>query len=171
MYLLMLYVSDLTANNPNQLFTSSGAITTVSGAKLWNNLIGGTVSDLVLWDGYDFAPQTPFIANKATYFRTIQAASTAVVCLPFAISASTTGSFYEPKNIDGKTLYLKTVSQTEAGKAYFYRSDKDVNMFTGAGNVVAMPLPSGSFIRIAHVPAGSYVQEGNQLKKTMANRA
>lgn len=156
---------DLTANNPNQLFTSSGAITTVSGAKLWNNLIGGTVSELVLWDGYDFAPQTPFIANKATYFRTIQAASTAVVCLPFAISASTTGSFYEPKNIDGKTLYLKTASQTEAGKAYFYRSDKDVNMFTGSGNVVAMPLPSGSFIRIAHVPAGSYVQEGNQLKK------
>lgn len=132
-------VCDLTTTNPNRLFTSNGAITTISGAKLNNDLVGGTVANLVLCDGYEFAGNIDFIANKATFYGHIEAGVATAVCLPFAITGGADGTFYEVKSREGNTLNLQEVKKPEAGKAYIYRGEA-VTTLTGSGNVKAAPV-------------------------------
>ena len=138
---------DLVATNPNRLFTSNGTITTISGAKLNNDLVGGTVANLVLYDGYSLTPtptgegSTDFIANKATFYGNIEAGIATAVCLPFAITGGANGTFYEVKSQEGSTLKLQEVKKPEAGKAYIYRGEA-VTTFTGSGNVKGTPVAS-----------------------------
>ena len=154
---------DLTTDNPNSLFTANGNIKTVAEEKLNNLLVSGVVANFVLWDGFDFTASADFIATKATYYRTIEAGTPDVFCLPFAITGATNGTFYEPKSINGTTLNLKEVKKPEAGKAYLYRGTADVTALTGNGNVKA-----GSYIAVT-APQGSYVLNGNKLKKVSGN--
>lgn len=130
---------DLTTTNPNRLFTSNGKITTICGAKLNNNLVGGTVANLALYEGYDFTATADFIANKATCYCNIEANVAMVVCLPFAVTGGANGKFYEVKSRSGNTLKLKEVKKPEAGKAYIYRGN-EVTTLTGSGNVKAIPI-------------------------------
>ena len=154
---------DLTTDNPNSLFTANGNIKTVAEEKLNNLLVSGAVANFVLWDGFDFTASADFIATKATYYRTIEAGTPDVFCLPFAITGATNGTFYEPKSINGTTLNLKEVKKPEAGKTYIYRGTADVTALTGNGNVKA-----GSYIAVT-APQGSYVLNGNKLKKVSGN--
>ena len=154
---------DLTTDNPNSLFTANGNIKTVAEEKLNNLLVSGVVANFVLWDGFDFTASADFIATKATYYRTIEAGTPDVFCLPFAITGATNGTFYEPKSINGTTLNLKEVKKPEAGKTYIYRGTADVTALTGNGNVKA-----GSYIAVT-APQGSYVLNGNKLKKVSGN--
>jgi len=154
---------DLTTDNPNSLFTANGNIKTVANDNLNNLLVSGAVSNFVLWDGFDFTSSADFIATKATYYRTIEAGTPDVLCLPFAITGGTNGTFYEPKNISGNTLNLKEVKKPEAGKTYLYRGTTDVTALTGKGNVKA-----GSYATVT-APQGSYVLNGNKLKKVSGN--
>ncbi len=133
---------DLTAKNPNQLFNSNGSISTISGAKLNNNLVGGIVSNLVLYDGYDFKATADFIANKGTFYCQIEAGADRVVCLPFAITGGANGTFYEVKSQSGNTLKMQEVKKPEAGKAYVYRGSESTTSLTGSGNVKAAPVQS-----------------------------
>ena len=130
---------DITAENPNRLFTSTGTITTICGAKLNNDLVGGTVANLVLYDGYDFTATADFIANKASFYCHIEAGVATAVCLPFAITGGATGTFYEVKSQSGNTLKMQEVKKPEAGKAYIFRGNEDVTTLTGSGNVKATP--------------------------------
>lgn len=131
---------DLTAANPNRLFTSNGTIRTITGEKLNNDLVGGTVANLVLYDGYDFTASADFIANKATFYGSIEAGVATAVCLPFAITGGASGKFYEMNSQDGNTLKMKEVKKPEAGKAYIYRGSQAVTTLTGSGNVKATPV-------------------------------
>lgn len=131
---------DLTATNPNRLFTSTGTITTICGAKLNNNLVGGTVANLVLYDGYDLTAAADFIANKATFYGSIEAGVATAVCLPFAITGGASGTFYSLKSKSGNTLQLQEVKKPEEGKAYIYRSSEATTTLTGSGNVKAAPV-------------------------------
>ena len=131
---------DLTAENPNKLFTSNGTIKTSTGEKLNNNLVGGTVANLVLYDGYDFAAKEDFIANKATFYGSIEAGVPTAICLPFAITGGTKGTFYEVKSQDGSTLKMREVKKPEAAKAYIYRGTEATTTLTGSGNVKAVPV-------------------------------
>lgn len=131
---------DLIADNPNRLFASNGTITTVTGAKLNNDLVGGTVLSLVLYDGYDFTAPSDFIANKATFYGSIEAGVATAVCLPFAITGGANGTFYEVKSQNGNTLKMQEVKKPEAGKAYVYRGSGTVTTLTGSGNVKATPV-------------------------------
>ena len=133
---------DLTATNPNRLFMSKGTITTISGAKLNNNLVGGTVSNLVLYDGQGFSASTNFLANKATFYCNIEAGTASAVCMPFAITGGANGTFYEVKSQSGNTLRMQEVKKPEAGKAYIYRGNDTVTTLTGSGNVKAAPVES-----------------------------
>lgn len=155
---------DLTTDNPNSLFTANGNIKTVADEKLSNLLVSGAVANFVLWDGFDFTASADFIATKATYYRTIEAGTPDVLCLPFAITGGTNGTFYEPKNINGSTLNLKEIKKPEAGKPYLYRGTSDVTTLTGSGNVKA-----GNYTSIT-VPQGSYVLNGNKLKKVSGTK-
>jgi len=133
---------NLSTTNPNSLFTSNGAITTICGAKLNNNLVGGVVSNLVLCDGYDFTAGDDFIANKATYYCQIAAGVNTAVCMPFAITGGANGTFYEVKSQSGNVLKMQEVKKPEAGKPYVYHGTEDMTMFTGSGNVKATPIES-----------------------------
>lgn len=154
---------DLTTDNPNRLFTANGNIKTVANDNLNNLLVSGAVSNFVLWDGFDFTASADFIATKATYYRTIEAGTPDVLCLPFAITGGTNGTFYEPKNISGNTLNLKEVKKPEAGKTYLYRGTTDVTALTGKNNVKA-----GSYATVT-APQGSYVLNAGKLKKVSGN--
>ena len=131
---------DLTTTNPNKLFTSTGTITTICGAKLNNDLVGGTVANLVIYDGFDFTATADFIANKAIFYGNIEAGVSTAVCLPFAITGGANGTFYEVKSQDGNTLKMQEVKKPEAGKAYVYRGSDAVTSLTGSGNVKAVPV-------------------------------
>ena len=110
---------DLATDNPNRLFTSTAAITTASGTKLNNNLVGGMVSNLVIWDGHDFEAANDFIASKATYYGNIPAGTITTVCLPFAVTSLAEGTFYEPSKLNGTTLYMNQASKLEEiGRAH-----------------------------------------------------
>ena len=138
---------DLTAENPNRLFTSNGTIITISGAKLNNDLVGGTVANLVLYDNYDFTAVADFIANKATFYGNIEAGVNTAVCLPFAITGGANGAFYEVKSQTGNSLKMQEVKKPEAGKAYVYRGNEKTTTLTGSGNVKAAPVETAlSFI-------------------------
>lgn len=150
---------DLTTGSPNSMFTATGAIKTVAEENLNNLLVSGAVSNFVLWDGFSFTADADFIANKATYYRSIEAGVPETTCLPFAVTGNSNGTFYEPKNISGTTLNLKEVKKPEAGKAYLYRATENVTALTGSGNVKA-----GSYATMA-APQGSYVLNGSKLKK------
>lgn len=139
---------DLTAANPNRLFTSNGTITTITGAKLNNDLVGGTVANLVIYDGYNFTITSDFIANKATFYGNIEAGVSTAICLPFAVTGSTSGMFYEMKSQSGNTLKMQEVKKPEAGKAYIYRSSDATTTMTGSGNVKAAPVASSLSILI-----------------------
>ena len=149
---------DLTTMNPNRLFTSVGTITTITGTKLNNDLVGGTVANLVLYDGYDFTANSDFIANKATFYGTIEAGVPTAVCLPFAVTGGASGTFYEVKSQSGNTLKMQEVKKPEAGKAYIYRSPlptspeggEAVTMLTGSGNVKAAPVETALSTIISH---------------------
>lgn len=162
---------DLTAQNPNRLFTSTTAITTASGAKLNNNLMGGAVKDLMLWDGYDFVATEDFVATKATFYRSIPAGSVAVVCAPFAITGGAGGTFYEPMEVWQQDLKIKAVKKTEPGKAYLLQTESDVTAMTGSGNVKATPANSAADTRLngifseVNVPEGSYVLSDDVLRR------
>lgn len=131
---------DLTAPNPNRLFTSNGTITTMTGVKLCNDLVGGTVANLVLYDGYDFSAPDNFIANKATFYCHIEVGTATAVCLPFAIGGGANGTFYEMKSREGNILKMQVVGKPEAGKPYVYRGNEVTTTITGSGNVKAAPV-------------------------------
>lgn len=161
---------DLQTGNPNSLFTSTSPITTSSGTKLWNNLVGGTVSSLMLWDGHDFVADGDFIAGKAIWHCNIPAGTVTTVCLPFA--ATSGGDFYEPKNLSGNTLNLNQIAKPEAGKAYIYRSNTDATALTGSGNIKATPVAGttvGTYSVISSIPQGGYAVSGNALKRVSKN--
>lgn len=159
---------DLTAANPNRIFTSVGTITTINDAKLNNNLVSGTMANLVVREGYGFTAPADFIATKATYYGNMTAGTAMTVCLPFAVTGGAKGSFYEPKNISGNTLNLTEVKKPESGKAYLYRGTEDITSLTGSGNVKATPVSTrmvGSYVATNDVPAGSYVLNNGMLKR------
>lgn len=133
---------DLTTANPNRLFVSKGIVTTICNAKLNNDLVGGTVASLVLYDGYEFKADADFIANKATCYCNIEAGVATAVCMPFAITGGASGKFYEAKALSNNTLKLQEVKKPEAGKTYVYRGSEAVAMLTGSGNVKAVPVAS-----------------------------
>lgn len=131
---------DLTTTNPNSLFTSIGSITTICGTKLNNDIVGGTVANLVLYNGYEIKADADFIANKATFYGGVEAGVATAVCMPFAITGGANGKFYEVKSRSGNTLKLQEVKKPEAGKAYIYRGNDAVTTLTGSGNVKAVPV-------------------------------
>lgn len=161
---------DLTADSPNRLFVANATITTITGAKLQNNLVNGTVSELVLWDGHDFAPAEDFIATKGSYYRHIAEGSLETLCVPFAVTTGATGTCYVPHSVEGHTLNLKTVKKMEAGKPYLYQATDEVIVLKGSGIVKATPVNAGTASSLVGVYTRSaveegYIPEGHELRR------
>lgn len=167
---------DLTTQNPNRLFTTTGAIKTLCDATLNNNLVGGSVSKFVLWDGFDFASEVDFVASKATYYRSIEQDAVDVICAPFAITGGASGKFYEPKSVNGEVVNLTEVKKPEAGKAYIYQNAGEVTSLTGSGIVKAQPVTGsaeicalGTYSKIEKIEQGRYILNGETLNYVSGN--
>ena len=163
---------DIQLTNPNTIITSDAAITTASGAALNNNLVSGTVPNLVLFDGKEFSADADFTATAATLYRSVAANGFATMCVPFAISDAT-GTFYQPASLEKGTLNFETEDTPEAGKAYLYKAGGSaVTSFTGSGTVKASPVDNGedvvmkgTYSNIAEVPYDDYVLSNSNLYK------
>ena len=163
-------VCNLSTDNPNHIFTANAAITTASGETLSNNLVGGTVANLVLWDGFDFRPASDFIANRTTFYCNIPAGTVRTLCLPFSVSqGSAAGGFYEPTKLRDRTIALRAVDKPEAGKPYIYSGNTDVTVLKGSGNVCAEAAQGsmlvGTYTALNTLPEGCYVADGNTMNR------
>ena len=163
---------NFTTDNPNKIFTSSYALTTASSAQLNNNLVNGTVANLVLYDGYAFSADADFTATAATLYRGINASAFATVCAPFAISGGADGTFYQPTSLTSGTLNFGTEASPAAGKAYLYKASSAVTALTGSGTVKAAPVDNGEgvvmkgrFSKLDAIDHDNYVLSGTNLYK------
>lgn len=105
--------------NPNTLIYTSSEIG-VANEK--NVVVGGTCDNLVLTDGYTFAPIESFTITNGTYNRTLDAGKYGTVVLPFAIDDATKAAyeFYALKGLNGNYLQFELVESPEAGVPYLY---------------------------------------------------
>lgn len=121
---------DLTVTNPNEIFTSTGdAITTISGEPLNNNLVGSTIANLVLYDGYAYeAPAGSYAATSATLYRSLPADTWCTLVVPFVPTTELTEKV--PTSLTASTL---TFGDAEAAndKPMLVKSTSAITSITG----------------------------------------
>ena len=164
---------DIILNNPNTIISSETAIATASGDALNNNLVSGTIANMVLFDGYEFAADNDFTATIATLYRKISNGTFATICAPFPITGGATGTFYQPESLsDAGVLNFESVETKEAGKAYLLKATADVTALTGSGSVKASPVDNGTgvvmkgtYSNITAIDNDDYVLSGSNLYK------
>ncbi len=164
---------DIIVTNPNVIISTNVAVETAK-EQLNNNLVSGTVANLVLYDGYEFSAAADFEATNATLYRSIGTGNFATICAPFAISGGAEGgSFYEPSSLDAGTLSFAVKTNPEAGNSYLFKADDAVTALTGSDTEVkASPVENGTGIkmtgtysRIDAIDHGNYVLSGGKLYK------
>lgn len=163
---------DLIASNPNAIISSDEAITGAAGTQINNNLVSGTVANLVLYDGYEFSADDDFTATAATLYRNIAAGGFATICAPFAISGGADGTFYEPTSLENDKLTFGEQGSPNAGKAYLYKATSAVTALTGAGTVKSATVDNGegvvmkgTYSNISAIDYGNYVLSSGKLYK------
>lgn len=129
---------DLVAENPNQVFTSTAPITTVCGEPLNNNLVDGIISNLVVYDGYDFDAESVENVTNATYTRQFETTGTyGTIILPFTPDSETCGNytFYKLANSNETALIFEEETEPKAHTAYLYTpADKEATVHTFTGS-------------------------------------
>lgn len=140
----------LASANPNCIFKANAGV--LSNAS--NVMVGTTIANLALTDGYDFAVPAGASATTASYDRSFTVAY-ATVCLPFA--AEFTGDAYEYTSVNASEVTFTKVegSTLTAGKAYLVKAGFTVTGGSGAlaapaaepfhGTYTATTVPEGAF--------------------------
>ncbi len=117
--------------NPNAIIAAkSGVLENES-----NVAVDGTISNLVLTDGYSFQAPDEVKATKAQYTRELNAKYGTVV-LPFAATSDDV-KFYAIKNMTDEAITLEEVAELAAGTpAIIEKTSDDAKItITGEGNV------------------------------------
>ena len=126
---------DVVLNNPNTIITSAAPVITAAGANLNNNLVDGVVSNLVIYDEYNYhAPAESYAATSLTLYRTLQTDDYNTFAVPFAISSEElTELGIKAKQLsssalaDGTlTLNFTNADDIEAGKPYLVKVSANV---------------------------------------------
>lgn len=105
---------NMEATNPNALFKANSGVL----ANTNNVIVSGICTNFVLTDGYPFKAPDDFTATDASYDRSIAAATTTTVCLPFALTQAecdAIGTFYTLTGISDD--YLQFAEVTSGGAA------------------------------------------------------
>lgn len=100
----------LNAANPNAIFKANDGV--LNNTK--NVMIGTTIANLDLTDGYPFAAPAGATATAATYTRTMTN-QFGTICLPYAVSSSETTKYYTLGALSGDVLTLTAVDNLAAG--------------------------------------------------------
>lgn len=104
----------LTLANPNCLIVANAGKVTNDN----NVIVSGACTNFVLADNKPFKAPSNFTATAASYDRSIAAATTTTVCLPFALTqaeCNAIGTFYTLTGISGD--YLQFAEVTSGGAA------------------------------------------------------
>ena len=128
---------DLTSANPNCIFKALDGV-----LKNTNNvMVGSTIANLSLTDGYDFAvpAEAEAKAKAARYTRSTDANKFGTVCLPYEVTIPVDGSvkFYGIKKVNAEgALVLEEKSGTllPAGTPAIVYSGNDVTSITLAND-------------------------------------
>ncbi len=99
--------ADICVSNPNAIIESDAAFTTAAGAAPNNNLVDGSIADLVLFGGYAFQPVNATAAN-VTLHTNLAANSWAGLCLPFVPEEEL--AYYQPSLINNTGIIVSTVT-------------------------------------------------------------
>lgn len=102
----------LTSANPNCLFlgtTGNGGL-----ANTKNVMVGTTIANLELTDGYPFAVPSGATATAATYTRSMSN-KYGTVCLPYAVESTDAVKYYTIKSLAANELTLKAEATLPAG--------------------------------------------------------
>lgn len=133
----------LTLANPNCLIVANAGKVTNDN----NVIVSGACDNFVLADNKPFKAPADFTATDASYDRSIAAATTTTVCLPFALTqdeCDAIGTFYTLTGISGDYLQFAEVTSggaaaktpylvvTPAGEAKTFADMKDKAVAAGA---------------------------------------
>ena len=102
----------LTSANPNCLFlgtTGNGGL-----ANTKNVMVGTTIANLELTDGYPFAVPSGATATAATYTRSMSN-KYGTVCLPYAVASTDAVKYYTIESLAANELTLKAEATLSAG--------------------------------------------------------
>lgn len=124
---------DIVVTNPNTIISSDAAITGAVGV-INNNLVSGTIANLVLYDGYSYtSPASAYAATAAKLYRSIAAEAKATVIVPFALDAATKakGKAYQPKSYANDNVSFESVDAPAADKPYIFVTSEAVTELTG----------------------------------------
>ena len=155
---------DIIFSNPNSLVVSEANITTASGAVLNNNLVNGSVANLVLFDGYNYAtPMTSYAATAATLYRTLPAGQWCTLVLPFALATEMTKKVPSALDSDG-VLYFEDATAV-SDVPMLVKSSSEVTVLTGtrvAATTSSLTAGTGAtlhgtYSRINELPYDTYV--------------
>ena len=103
--------NNLTSANPNCIFKALDGVLNNTN----NVMVGSTIANLSLTDGYDFAVPAEAKATAATYTRSTEANKFGTVCLPYEVTIPVDGSvkFYGIKEVNAEgALVLEEKSGT-----------------------------------------------------------
>lgn len=127
--------ADIILSNPNAIITSDAAINGAAGTQINNNLVGGTIANMVLYDGNSYtSPAGEYAITNATYYRNFTSGRNATVMVPFTLDATTkeAGKAYTPTRYANDVVLFTTVDDPAADVPYVFVPSSDITSLTGA---------------------------------------
>lgn len=119
----------LVSANPNCIVKANAGVL----ANANNVMVGNTIADLALTDGYPFAVPAGATATAATYTRAA-GGTWGTICLPYAVASDANVQYYTLGENDGETLVIETADNVAAGTpAIFKNLSGNAITFTGSG--------------------------------------
>ena len=152
---------DIVVANPNTVVKSPNPIFTASG-QLNNNLTGGNIKNLQLYDGYSFkCDASAFHIGTASYIRQMPEYVWGTVILPFGMASNEYIQFYNLAGVSTNSMYFKEVSEAPANTpVVFQRLQPTVTnaSFTAAdAPAIGTEEPQGQSL----TNASGWTSEGN----------
>ncbi len=128
----------LTPANPNAIFIANSGVL----ANPSNVMVGTTIANLVVTDGYPMAVPTGASATAASYTRTM-ANTYGTVCLPFAVTSDANYKYYTLGELTADELTLVEAVTLPAGTPGVVEKLNDGAM-TGSGALADVQAASGT---------------------------
>jgi len=149
--------ADIILSNPNAVITSDAAINGAAGTQINNNLVSGTIANMVLYDGHDFTPPVgEYAATAAKLYRTITADKWSTLMLPFVPTTTFTAKML-PSKLDGEGVLFFEDATPANDSPILVKNESTLTEIIGARESAA----TGSKTAGADVPMqGVYARQG-----------
>ena len=163
---------DIVMSNPNAIISSSAAINGAAGTQINNNLVDGTIANMVLYDGTNTftAPAGSYAATAATLYRSLPADTWCTLVLPFVPSTEFTYKKTPSSLSDGTLTFGDATPANDA--PMLVKNSEALTSVTGAREAAETGgLTAGSGVPMQGVyTAGNVPQsEGSNIYYALGN--